>query len=115
MSNLNMRTLNLERRMAYLISLISKDKTNVGYDINAGRVNTSRAQKSADDANELARENETCIMDVAGVASENDSAVMDVAEIASENDAAIMEVAEYVASLEERIVELEEIIKNKGE
>ena len=98
---------NIKNQLTTLISIVSKNKQYANYDIEAGRVNTSKAQHSADDANTLAQENEAGIMDVASVASENDGAIMDVAEIASENDGAIMELAEYIASLEERILILE--------
>ena len=94
-------------QLRVIIKSNAKEKQYTGYDIEAGRVNTSKAQRSADDANTLARENETCIMDVADVASENDGAIMDIAEIASENDGAIMELAEYIANLEARIEILE--------
>ena len=98
---------NIKNQLTTLISIISNNKKYADYDIEAGRVNTSKAQHSADDANTLARENEAGIMDVASIASENDGAIMDVAEIASENDGAIMELAEHIASLEERILILE--------
>ena len=98
---------NIKNQLTTLISIVSKNKQYADYDIEAGRVNTSKAQRSADDANTLAQENEGCILEVADIASENDSAVMDIAEIASENDGAIMELAEYIASLEERILILE--------
>ena len=97
----------IKKQLSVLIKNVSKDKQYTNYDIEAGRVNTSKAQRSADDANELSRENEVCIMDVAEIASENDSAVMDIAEIASENDGAIMDLAEYIANLESRIEKLE--------
>ena len=54
---------------------MSKNKQYADYDIEAGRVNTSKAQRSADDANSLARENEGCILEVADVASENDGCI----------------------------------------
>ena len=98
---------NIKNQLTTLISIISNNKKYADYDIEAGRVNTSKAQRSADDANTLARENEAGIMDVASIASENDGAIMDVAEIASENDGAIMDLAEYIANLEERILILE--------
>ena len=98
---------NIKNQLTTLISIMSKNKQYADYDIEAGRVNTSKAQRTADDANTLARENETGIMDVASIASENDSAIMDIAEIASENDGAIVELAEYIANLEERITILE--------
>ena len=98
---------NIKNQLTPLISIMSKNKQYADYDIEAGRVNTSKAQRTADDANTLARENEAGIMDVASVASENDGAIMDVAEIASENDGAIMDLAEYIAGLEERILILE--------
>ena len=98
---------NIKNQLTTLISIMSKNKQNANYDIDAGRVNTSKAQRRADDANTLARENEAGIMDVASVASENDGAIMDIAEIASENDGAIVELAEYIANLESRIETLE--------
>ena len=98
---------NIENQLYALIKSISNNKKYTGYDIEAGRVNTSKAQRTADDANTLARENEGCILEVADIASENDGAIMDIAEIASENDGAIMELAEYIASLESRIEILE--------
>ena len=98
---------NIKNQLTTLISIVSKNKQYADYDIEAGRVNTSKAQRTADDANTLAQENEAGIMDVAEIASENDGAIMDIAEIASENDGAIMDLAEYIASLEERILILE--------
>lgn len=106
-NELNRRLSNMENQVKMLIENVSKDKQYTNYDIEAGRVNTSKAQRSADDANTLARENEAGIMDVAEIASENDGAIMDIAEIASENDGAILELAEYIANLEERISTLE--------
>ena len=106
-NELNRRLSNMENQVKMLIENVSKDKQYADYDIEASRVNTSKAQRSADDANTLAQENEGCIMDVASVASENDGAIMDIAEIASENDEAIMDLAEYIANLEERITILE--------
>ena len=106
-NELNRRLSNMENQVKMLIKNVSKDKQYTNYDIEAGRVNTSKAQRSADDANTLARENEAGIMDVASVASENDGAIMDIAEIASENDGAIMDLAEYIANLESRIEVLE--------
>ena len=98
---------NIKDQLRMNIQTTAKNKQYSDYDIDAGRVNTSKAQCSADDANTLARENEAGIMDVASVASENDGAIMDIAEIASENDGAIVELAEYIANLEERILVLE--------
>ena len=98
---------NIKNQLTTLISIMWKNKQYADYDIEAGRVNTSKAQRSADDANTLARENEGCILEVADVASENDGAIMDIAEIASENDGAIMDLAEYLANLESRIEILE--------
>ena len=98
---------NIKDQLRMNIQTTAKNKQYSDYDIEAGRVNTSKAQRTADDANTLAQENEGCIMDVASVASENDGAIMDIAEIASENDLAIVELAEYIANLEERITILE--------
>ena len=98
---------NIKDQLRMNIQTTAKTKQYSDYDIEAGRVNTSKAQHTADDANTLARENEVGIMDIASVASENDGAIMDVAEIASENDGAILELAEYIANLESRIETLE--------
>ena len=98
---------NIKTQLTTLISIMSKNKQYADYDIDARRLNTSKAQRTADDANTLARENEGCILEVADVASENDGAIMDIAEIASENDGAIMDLAEYIANLESRIEVLE--------
>ena len=98
---------NLKNLISNLIMTTARDKKYNGYDVEAGRVNTSKAQRSADDANTLAKENEGCIIEVADVASENDGCILDLASIASENDSAIIELAEYIASLEERISILE--------
>ena len=98
---------NIKDQLRMNIQTTAKNKQYSDYDIDAGRVNTSKAQRGADDANTLARENEVGIMDIASVASENDGAIMDVAEIASENDGAILELAEYIANLESRIETLE--------
>ena len=98
---------NIKDQLRMNIQTTAKNKQYSDYDIEAGRVNTSKAQRTADDANTLAQENEAGIMDVASVASENDGAIMDIAEIASENDGAIMDLAEYIANLESRIETLE--------
>ena len=84
---------NIKDQLRMNIQTTAKNKQYSDYDIEAGRVNTSKAQRSADDANTLAQENEAGIMDVASVASENDGAIMDLAE--------------YIANLESRIEVLE--------
>ena len=84
---------NIKDQLRMNIQTTAKNKQYSDYDIEAGRVNTSKAQRTADDANTLARENEAGIMDVASVASENDGAIMDLAE--------------YIANLESRIEVLE--------
>ena len=59
MSNIERRVSDLEKRLAYLVKNISKDKTYTGYDIEAGRTNTSNVQKKADDnATEILKTNE---------------------------------------------------------
>ena len=98
---------NLKEQISKLILNISNDKKFNGYDIESSRKNTLKAQKTADSANELAAENERCVLEVADFASENDDAILDVAKISSENDSAVMELAEYIANLEERIEILE--------
>ena len=102
----------IKKQLSVLIKNVSKDKQYTGYDIEAGRVNTSKAQRSADEANELSRENEGCILEVADIASENDSAVMDIAEIASENDGAVMDIAEIASENDGAIMDLAEYIAN---
>ena len=84
---------NIKDQLRMNIQTTAKNKQYSDYDVDAGRVNTSKAQRSADDANTLARENDGCIFDLAS--------------IASENDGAILELAEYIANLEERISTLE--------
>ena len=84
---------NIKDQLRMNIQITAKNKQYSDYDIDAGRVNTSKAQRSAYDANTLARENE--------------AGIMDVASVASENDGAIIELAEYIANLEERITILE--------
>ena len=84
---------NIKHQLRMNIQTTAKNKQYSDYDIEAGRVNTSKAQRTADDANTLARENEAGIMDVASVSSENDGAIMDLAE--------------YIANLESRIEVLE--------
>ena len=106
-NELNRRLSNMENQVKMLIENVSKDKQYTNYDIEAGRVNTSKAQRTADDANTLAHENEGCVLEVADVASENDGCILDLASIASENDGAIMELAEHIANLESRIETLE--------
>lgn len=84
---------NIKAQIKTIILNSAKDKQCTNYDLEAGRVNTSKAQRSADDANVLTRENE--------------AGIMDVASVASENDGAIVELAEYISNLEERITILE--------
>lgn len=98
---------NIKAQIKTIILNSAKDKQYTNYDLEAGRVNTAKAQRSADSANELSRENEGCILEVADIASENDGCILDLASIASENDSAILELAEYIAALEERISTLE--------
>ena len=94
---------NIKAQIKTIILNSAKDKQYTNYDLEAGRVNTAKAQRSADSVNELSRENEGCILEVADIASENDGCILDLASIASENDSAILELAEYIAALEERI------------
>ena len=91
--NIQQEIRNIKDQLRMNIQTTAKNKQYSDYDIDAGRVNTSKAQRSADDANTLAQE--------------NDGAIMNIAEIASENDGAILELAEYIANLEERITILE--------
>ena len=105
--NIQQEIRNIKDQLRMNIQNAAKNKQYTDYDIEAGRVSTSKAQRSADDANTLAKENEGCILEVADVASENDGCILDLASIASENDGAILELAEYIANLEERISNLE--------
>ena len=91
--NIQQEIRNIKDQLRMNIQTTAKNKQYSDYDIEAGRVNTSKAQRSADDANTLARENEGCILEVA--------------DVSSENDGAIMELAEYIANLESRIETLE--------
>lgn len=58
MSPLEKRMSNMENQMASIVKIIFGNKKNTEYDINAGRFNTSRAQRTADDATEYCNENE---------------------------------------------------------
>ena len=98
---------NIKNQLTTLISIMSKNKQYADYDIEAGRVNTSKAQRTADDANTLAQENEGCVLEVADIASENDGCAVELAGMASENNDAILELAEYIDELEKRITILE--------
>ena len=98
---------NIKDQLRMNIQTTAKNKQYSDYDIEAGRVNTSKAQRSADDANTLARENEGCILEVADVASENDECVVELSGMVSENNDAILELAEYIDKLEKRITTLE--------
>ena len=98
---------NIKNQLTTLISIMSKNKQYADYDIEAGRVNTSKAQRTADDANTLAQENEGCVLEVADIASENDGCAVELAGMASENNDAILELAEYIDKLEKRITILE--------
>lgn len=84
---------NIKRQLAQLILNTARDKQHVGYDIDAGRVNTSRAQKSADDANEKGRENAESI-----IAAEQTITDMDLQYIESE---------QMITDMDLRIMELE--------
>ena len=110
LNEIERRLSNISGNVRVIMDTLSKNKQYTDYDIEAGRVNTSKAQRTADDANTLARENEGCVLEVADVASENDGCIVELSEIASENNDAILELAEYINNLEERFAVLEEKI-----
>lgn len=84
---------NIKRQLTQLILNTAKNNQYVGYDIDAGRVNTSRAQKSADDANEKGRENAESI-----IAAEQTITDMDLQNIETE---------QTITDMDLRIMELE--------
>lgn len=55
---------NMQRQINNLSNIVSKDKQYTANDIEAGKINTSKAQRSADQANDLGRENSQNIEEV---------------------------------------------------
>ena len=84
---------NIKRQLAQLILNTARDKPYSEYDTEAGRVNTSRAQRSADDANEKGRENAESI-----IAAEQTITDMDLQNIETE---------QTITDMDLRIMELE--------
>ena len=84
---------NIKKQLAQLILNTSRDKRYSEHDIEAGRVNTSRAQRSADDANEKGRENAESI-----IAAEQTITDMDLQNIETE---------QTITDMDLRIMELE--------
>ena len=84
---------NIKRQLAQLILNTARDKRFSEYDIEAGRVNTSRAQRSADDANEKGRENAESI-----IAAEQTITDMDLQSI---------EMGQEMTDMDLRLMELE--------
>ena len=69
---------NIKRQLTQLILNTARDKRYSEYDIEAGRVNTSRAQRSADDANEKGRENAESIIDAEQTITDMDLRIMEL-------------------------------------
>ena len=69
---------NIKRQLAQLILNTAMDKRYSEYDIEAGRVNTSRAQRSADDANEKGRENAESIISAEQTITDMDLRIMEL-------------------------------------
>ena len=84
---------NIKRQLTQLILNTARDKRYSEYDIEAGRINTSRAQRSADDANEKGRENAESI-----IAAEQTITDMDLQNIETE---------QTITDMDLRIMELE--------
>lgn len=100
MSALDRRISNIETQLSYIITMISKDKTFTGYDIEAGRINTSRAQKTADDANEYAQNNKQEINTTQDALIETFEATVENSTNIAEVEDALMEVYELVIGME---------------
>ena len=69
---------NIKRQLTQLILNTARDKRYSEYDIEAGRVNTSRAQRSADDANEKGRENAESIIAAEQTITDMDLRIMEL-------------------------------------
>lgn len=91
---------NLEKQMSYLISNISKDKKYIGHDIEAGKKNTSKAQRDADSANDLGRENSKNIEEVS-------DGLMETFEETVRNATSVEELQDAIIELYEMIIEKE--------
>ena len=91
--NIIRKILNLEKQVSTLIQNNAKEKKFINADIEAGKENTSRAQRSADDANEKGSENEESI-----IAAEQTITDMDLQNIENE---------QMITDMDLRIMELE--------
>ena len=91
--NIIRKILNLEKQVSTLIQNNAKEKKFINADIEAGKENTSRAQRSADDANEKGRSNEESI-----IAAEQTITDMDLQNIENE---------QMITDMDLRIMELE--------
>lgn len=91
--NIIRKILNLEKQVSTLIQNNAKEKKFINADIDAGKENTARAQRSADDANEKGSENEESI-----IAAEQTITDMDLQNIENE---------QMITDMDLRIMELE--------
>lgn len=82
---------NIKKQLTQLILNTAKNNQHVGYDIDAGRVNTSRAQKSADDANEKGRENAESIITAEQTITDMDLQNIETEQTITDMDLRIME------------------------
>ena len=82
---------NIKRQLAQLILNTARDKRYSEYDIEAGRVNTSRAQRSADDANEKGRENAESIIAAEQTITDMDLQNIETEQTITDKDLRIME------------------------
>ena len=93
MQNLEARVSKLEKQISTLIRNMSNGKKYMENDIEAGKENTARAQRSADDANDKGSENEESI-----IAAEQTITDMDLQNIENE---------QMITDMDLRIMELE--------
>lgn len=84
---------NMQHQLDNMIRIVSMNKKCANNDIEAGRDNTAKAQRSADGANEKGRENEESI-----IAAEQTITDMDLQYIESE---------QMITDMDLRIMELE--------
>ena len=91
---------NMQRQINNLFNIVSKDKRYTGFDIEAGRVNTSKAQRSADLANDLGRENSQNIEEVS-------DGLMETFEETVRNATSVEELQDAIIELYEMLIEKE--------
>ena len=84
-------TKNIKRQLDQLILNTAGDKRHSEYDIEAGRVNTSWAQRSADDASEKGRENAESIIDAEQTITDMDLQNIETEQTITDMDLRIME------------------------